>query len=164
MPKDVRNRFNIKLYIMKNLVYTFMLICPVLFSCGDDNNSVAALSRTEMISKAWVYQEITVHTTTTDSSTTSVTTDLSDHNAELEFFADGTVVYRFNNFSESNIWEFVDDSTVRIRSGDHSEAHEILWDIIKLTTDQLWMAYDTYTEEESTQMFEYKLIPKRSSR
>lgn len=147
---------------MKKIIYIFIVISLLFTSCSEDDNPVEpTLSRTEMISKTWVYEKVT-HTTTTNGVVSINNVDVTNIDYEQEFFADGTHIVRNSGENYPGTWEFINDHTIHTTyESDPTTIHSSI--IAKLTGDEFWVGHTTYTEDNgqiTVNVFETKFIPK----
>ncbi len=95
---------------MKSLLYLFIVATSLLFySCGEGDNP--ALSRTELLSRTWIFDEI-VHTSVTNGNVRTEVQDVTNSDYEQEYFSDGTLEIRNDGNTLSGTWSFVNDYTL----------------------------------------------------
>jgi hypothetical protein len=121
---------------MKKIIYLFITASLLFTSCSKDDEPV--LSRTEMISRTWVWEEVT-HTSTTNGTVTTDIQDLSNSDYEQEFKEDGTLEIRNDGTTLTGTWSFVNDYTLHtIFDFDPNTIYSSA--IIKLSTEELWIS------------------------
>lgn len=147
---------------MKKIIYIFIAVSHFFTSCSNDDETIKpVLSKTEMISKAWIYEEV-VHTTTTNANVSIVDIDISNEDYEQEFFADGTFVVRNDGQEYPGTWQFINNYTIHT-TYDFDLNTINTTAIIKLTENEFWLSHTTYTDDNgvtTVNVFETKLIPK----
>lgn len=155
---------------MTKIMYLFITASLFLTSCSNDDDSSepvaaveAVLSRTEMISRTWVYEKVTQTTTTSNNGLASVNNvDVSSIDFEQEFFADGTQIIRNSGQDYTGTWEFFNDHSIHTTYD--SDPNTINSSIIaKLTKDEFWVGHTTTTEDNgvtTVNVYETKFVPK----
>ena len=139
---------------MKNLYFTLLMTLLLFTACQDDDDP----SRTEMLSRTWVFSEV-VHTTSTNGFATANPVDITDSDYEMEFRTNGSLEIRNDGQTLTGTWEFFNDFTLDDIPNTINPTT-----IVELTENLLWTTNTTTTETNgvvSTIVSEVKMVPKR---
>lgn len=138
MPKNVKSRLNLNSYVMKNALILLCITLLFISSCKDDDDN-GGPTRTDLISKTWVFEEV-IHIYTTNGNDSVVTVDLSNSDYEHEFRADGTHEVRNDGQTHAGTWAFFDENTLHtILDTDPETIHSS--PLTELTANRLWITH-----------------------